>query len=180
MASSGTPGTADFLVYGGTGTLTSEDPVTCDFANALTYGTTRPLPLGPVPARPMTGKYGTQTGYQTSPEEGKRLDWPFPLFGSCSSATLDLRDVSIRFSATAHGLIRSDMQGEMYGFLSGCFTRESADAVYLDSLAMSFGQLLDGSGAEPDCDPDGGNNLVGYTLEFAWEATELVALNWQG
>jgi hypothetical protein len=181
MASAGAPGSADYAVYGGSGTKTIDSPLTYSFQSAFGYGQTRPLPLLPPVAVPATANGDTdstlsEAGYLTSPQNGNKFDWAFlflPL-----QPVLDVRDVTIKFSAGGDGLIKSDMSGGNYGNYTGCFTRASADALYISPLTTYLGQLLDANGAVPDCDPEGGSNLTGYIIDATWEADEEVQLDW--
>jgi hypothetical protein len=88
---------------------------------------------------------------------------------------LDVRRASLGGTLDANG-VPTSASPALAGFLRGCITRASAEAINISALSSTLGELLDSNGAVYDCATIVGGAVDGYALDVSWQADEIVRL----
>lgn len=122
--------------------------------------------LTPVQVAAVTGAaIVTDAGVRTPFETTTPFSWPLTIIPQ--QAPLEVTNASMTGTLDADQVPTSDLP-PMAGTLTGCLTRASTEAIYLEILGMTLEQLLVGCGATPGCDSTGGGGLDGYVLTAHW------------
>jgi hypothetical protein len=122
------------------------------------HGLEKPFRLDGQPARVLVvvdadGNFTTDPGAQVFEWEVEALP---------SQPRLPLRGVSVTGVLDAAGRLS---QG---GHIVGCYTPESAAAIYLEVLSQTLLELCESSGEALDCDATGSGAVDGYTFDLKW------------
>jgi hypothetical protein len=146
-------GVAGISLAGGEGV-----PVPVDGGLPEIHGLERPFRLDGQPARVPLG-VATDGSFTTDPG-AQVLEWEVGM--PPSQPGLPVRGVSVTGVLDAAGRLSEG------GHVVGCFTPESAAAIYLDVLSQTLLELTESSGEVLDCDATGSGTLDGSTLDLKW------------
>ncbi|HEY3359078.1 MAG TPA: hypothetical protein VGQ83_37860 [Polyangia bacterium] len=159
------PATGDsFQLEGGAGVKQDTTDGTIDYTFNNSFKNTSGV------VSQVTATYTGEAAGGERPFSASGFNWSFIFLPG--QPPLDMRNVTLTGGINQDNHLATSVVAPN-GSFSGCITKDSAIAVYIEVLGKTLEQLITANGGVTDCTEGG---LEGYYLESTWLAEELVDL----